>query len=88
MNQDTFTQLLSDEQFPAPVLVSRPAHGFIDAHQHAFEAKALIVQGELALNVDGVATLYRVGDVFHLPANQVHTETYGAEGVEYLVGRK
>lgn len=32
--------------------------------------------------------VYRAGDIFHLKANVVHTEHYGPQGVQYLVGRK
>lgn len=31
---------------------------------------------------------FRPGDVFHLRANEPHWESYGADGVVYLVGRK
>jgi len=29
-----------------------------------------------------------VGEVFHLAAEQAHSESYGPEGVRYLVGRR
>jgi len=68
--------------------VVREAGESIDDHAHAFEAKALILEGELTLRVDNRDTRYQPGDVFHLRANQTHSERYGPEGVCYLVGRK
>jgi quercetin dioxygenase-like cupin family protein len=87
MDRDTFIRTLADEGFPEPVLVTRE-HGALDEHAHPFEAKALIVAGEIAIRTGGEERLYKVGDVFHLDANQPHTEQYGAQGVQYLVGRK
>jgi quercetin dioxygenase-like cupin family protein len=48
----------------------------------------LILEGELHIRVDDTEQAYKVGDVFHLPANKPHAERYGPNGVTYLVGRK
>jgi quercetin dioxygenase-like cupin family protein len=68
--------------------VSRKANEFVDTHTHTFEAKALILSGQISIKVDGKDTLYQPGSVFHLMAGTPHTEQYGPEGVTYLVGRK
>lgn len=68
--------------------VSRKANEFVDTHTHTFEAKALILSGQININVQGKDTLYQPGQVFHLMAGTPHTELYGPEGVTYLVGRK
>jgi quercetin dioxygenase-like cupin family protein len=60
----------------------------VGIHTHPFEAKALIVQGELSIAVNDVSRAYKLGDVFHLAPNTPHTEQYGPAGVTYLVGRK
>lgn len=87
MERETFIRMLAEEGFPEPVVVTRE-HGGMDEHVHPFEAKALIVAGEITIRAGGVARLYRVGDVFHLAANLPHAERYGLQGVQYLVGRK
>ncbi|WP_414447355.1 cupin domain-containing protein [Burkholderia sp. 22PA0099] len=87
MDQPTFLAQLARDGFPAPVPVKRGA-GTLDEHSHPFEARALIVAGEITLHVAGVDTCYRPGDVFHLLPNIPHLETCGPDGVEYLVGRK
>jgi len=76
------------EGFPEPILVEREAGGFLDAHTHPFEVKALVVSGQIDLAVDGVRTSYISGELFHLFENQVHTERYGNNGVQYLASRK
>jgi len=42
----------------------------------------------ITLVVNGVTTHYGPGEVFHLMAGQMHSETYGPQGVKYLVSRK
>jgi hypothetical protein len=37
---------------------------------------------------DGREQVCRRGDQFHLAAHAPHSETYGQQGVRYLVGRK
>lgn len=88
MDRRIFEENLVSEGYSEIVTVERVAHGFLDTHAHPFEAKALILAGEIALRVDATERRYQVGDVFHLPANQTHTERYGPSGVSYLVGRK
>ena len=88
MDQAKFTQQLVTDGFEEIVTVERPANGALPAHSHPFEAKALILQGSLTLHVAAVAQTYSVGDIFHLAPGQLHEESYGPEGVTYLVGRK
>jgi quercetin dioxygenase-like cupin family protein len=88
MNQDVFLDRLQKEDFPAPVVATRQPPFFLDLHSHPYEAKALVLDGQIDINVGGIKTIYLAGDVFHLLANQVHTENCGSKGVQYLVSRK
>lgn len=88
MELEAFKHTLAAEGFPPPVQVARLANDFVDLHTHPFEAKALVVQGELRIVVDGQSTTYAAGQVFHLAHSQPHSEYYGPDGVEYWVGRK
>ena len=88
MNQEQFIELLKKEGFPDPVLVEKEPHGYVDQHAHTFEAKALILSGQIDIAINRVKTTYLSGDIFHLQANEVHSESYGSKGVKYLVGRK
>jgi quercetin dioxygenase-like cupin family protein len=88
MERDDFIEMLAREGFQTTVLVEREAGASLNDHAHPFEAKALILEGELALRIADEETRYQAGDVFHLKANETHSERYGPEGVCYLVGRK
>jgi quercetin dioxygenase-like cupin family protein len=88
MERDDFVEMLAREGFQTTVLVEREAGDFADGHAHAFEAKALILEGEITLRIGDNETRYQTGDVFHLEPNEAHTERCGPEGVCYLVGRK
>ena len=88
MKNDEFLSMLSEENFPEPTLVVREKSGFLDSHSHPFEVKALVIEGQIELVMDGVKRGYLPGDVFHLHHEQVHTERYGNQGVTYLASRK
>jgi quercetin dioxygenase-like cupin family protein len=88
MERDDFIEMLAREGFQTTALVEREADASLENHTHAFEAKALILEGDLTLTVAGKKTRYRTGDVFHLMTNETHSERYGPDGVCYLVGRK
>ncbi|AXL50758.1 cupin [Paraburkholderia caffeinilytica] len=88
MDREAFTESLTKDGFPEAVVVTREANITMDVHEHSFEAKALILEGELHIRVGDEERAYKAGDVFHLPANKLHSERYGPSGVTYLVGRK
>ncbi|MDE2586047.1 MAG: cupin domain-containing protein [Betaproteobacteria bacterium] len=87
MTPEQFSEQLAGEGFAQIVTVERPA-GELTEHAHPFEAKALILEGEITLEIAGRVAVYRAGQVFHLPAETPHRESYGPAGVRYLVGRK
>ena len=67
---------------------SRPPTLHVAEHAHAFDVRALVLNGEITLTVEGIDYAYREGDIFVVPAGHRHAETVGPEGVEYLVGRR
>jgi quercetin dioxygenase-like cupin family protein len=88
MEREAFVGILEQEGFAEVVTVEREPGGSLDTHEHPFEAKALIVEGELWIRTGDDERHYKVGDVFHLAAHRAHAERYGPQGVRYLVGRK
>lgn len=88
MTSEEFAQTLAREGFEHPVTVTRDAGGMLDDHTHPFEAKALILSGEIRIVTARAERVYGMGEVFHLQAQEPHSEFYGPAGVSYLVGRK
>lgn len=88
MERNEFIEILGRDGFDAIVTVVREPNGFLDVHTHPFEAKALILAGEIHLGFDRGEQVIRAGEIFHLQAHEAHSERYGPEGVTYLVGRK
>lgn len=88
MDRQAFISQLELEGFKEITTVTREPDAFLDSHTHPFEAKALILSGEIRIQAQGSDVLYREGDVFHLASEMPHAERYGPLGVSYLVGRK
>jgi quercetin dioxygenase-like cupin family protein len=88
MEQQAFLDTLKAEGYAEPVRVRREPNGTFSDHAHPFEAKALILAGEIRIHAGGEIKIYRAGDVFHLRRDEPHRESYGPDGVEYLSGRR
>jgi quercetin dioxygenase-like cupin family protein len=88
MQKQTFEQAVLADGFDQPVEVSREANGFMDVHSHPFEARALIVTGEIEIGWGDTKQTYRAGEIFHLTHAQPHWERYGPDGVTYWSARK
>jgi quercetin dioxygenase-like cupin family protein len=83
---DEFSQGLRRDGYES-VLVKYPAGTTFDDHAHEFDARLLVTDGEFSITIDGVALRFGVGDVFVLPANTIHREVVGPNGVRYVSGR-
>jgi quercetin dioxygenase-like cupin family protein len=88
MSLEAFLVMTQTEGFAHPVEVHRESNGFLDLHEHPFEAKALILDGEIEIGDARHQRRYRAGEIFHLLKNQPHWERYGPTGVRYLSARK
>lgn len=58
-----------------------------DAHAHDFDARIMVLSGEITLIRDGKPETFRAGDHCEVPAGCVHTEQVGPEGVAYIAGK-
>ena len=57
-------------------------------HCHDFDAKALVLGGEMTITRDNRAVTYRAGQCFEVPAGGLHAERVGPQGVSLLSGRR
>lgn len=57
-------------------------------HAHEFDARLLVLEGEMTITRDGDERTYRAGDTFEMSAGCRHAERCGPEGARYLAGRR
>ena len=88
MTPDSFAAALEQKGFEPAVTITREGGGMLADHTHPFEAKALVLAGDIRIVTATLERVYQQGEVFHLQANEPHSEFYGMFGVSYLVGRK
>ena len=88
MNLVDFEAHLKAENYDQRVVWERLPGYALGEHQHAFDACALVTEGDFTLVVDGVTTNYAAGEIFRLPAGTLHHESAGLSGARYVVGRR
>jgi len=57
-------------------------------HGHPWDARVMVIGGEITITRDGKAETFHTGDSCRVPANCLHTESVGPQGVAYVAGRK
>ncbi len=57
-------------------------------HCHDFDAKSLVLGGEITITCNNTAVTYRAGQCFAVPSGTMHAEHVGPEGVALLSGRR
>lgn len=56
-------------------------------HAHDFEARLMVVAGEMAVDYGDRRQSYRSGDTFTMPLGHRHSEHAGPAGATYVAGR-
>lgn len=64
------------------------ANNFNPEHAHEFDARLLMLDGEMTIACGGEERTYRAGDSCAIDAGQRHTERSGPAGAHYLAGRR
>lgn len=59
-----------------------------EPHEHPYDVRILVLEGELALQHAGETCTYHAGEGFDLPAGTQHFEHYGPEGATLLSGHR
>ena len=57
-------------------------------HTHGFDVRILMSEGEFLLERSGETRRCGPGEVFEVPANAPHAESFGPSGAAYLAGRR
>jgi mannose-6-phosphate isomerase-like protein (cupin superfamily) len=58
-----------------------------DMHAHHFDARIMVLAGEITVTRDGKPDVFHAGDHCEIPAGCQHMTKAGPEGVAYIVGK-
>jgi quercetin dioxygenase-like cupin family protein len=88
MNRAEFEHELEVQGYREVVDRRMEAGAINSEHTHEFDARLLVLEGEMTIVCDGEERTYRAGDTFAMIAGRPHTERCGSKGVRYLAGRR
>ena len=57
-------------------------------HAHDFDARLLVVAGEMTIHAEGRQSTYKVGQTFSMTHGCRHSEHAGPDGATYVAGRR
>jgi quercetin dioxygenase-like cupin family protein len=88
MNRADFEHELESQGYREVVDRRMDAGAINPEHAHEFDARVLVLEGEMTIVCDGEERTYRAGDEFAMTAGRRHAERCGPQGVRYLAGRR
>ena len=88
MDTAGFEAALKRDGFLEIVTKSMNPYVALDEHTHPYDVRGLVLEGEVTLRYDGKVQTCRPGDSFSMVAGCAHSESYGPQGVTYLIGRR
>ena len=88
MDFESFAESMKQQGFDQIVKRVWKPGTTVAEHTHPFDAKAVVVQGEMWLTVSGRTDHLLPGGTSELAAHLPHSERYGAEGATYWVARR
>jgi quercetin dioxygenase-like cupin family protein len=87
MNQSEFEADLLREGYQVVYSGLRPNQNNPE-HVHGWDARLMVIGGEITITRDGKDETFRRGDCCVVPANYPHIEQAGPQGVAYIAGRR
>jgi quercetin dioxygenase-like cupin family protein len=87
MNQTEFEADLRREGYPV-FFGGIKAGTTNEAHAHDFDARIMVLGGEITIARNGKAETFRVGDSCKVVAGELHAEHVGPEGVAFIAGHR
>lgn len=88
MNRAEFEASLDAEGYKEVVDRRMEAGSLNPEHAHDFEARLLVLEGEMTIDCEGEERTYRAGETFSMKLGCPHSEKSGPEGARYLAGRR
>ncbi|WP_417518510.1 cupin domain-containing protein [Minwuia sp.] len=88
MNRKAFELALTGDGFENVGLKEMEPNCHNDAHAHDFDVRAMVVEGDITLTVDGKKRKYSPGDIIEMERGCMHIEDVGDQGMKFVVGRR
>ncbi len=88
LSEKDYRNQLDAEGFSHTFVWQDRPNAFYTDHTHAGLTAHIILDGEMALTMNGQSHTYRIGERCDVPAGAVHSARMGAKGCRYLVGEK
>ena len=88
MTINEWKDTLRGESFSHVYVQRDTPHVFYPDHQHENVTAHIILEGEMAITVDGKTKTFKVGERFDVPAGTIHAAKMGLNGCTYLIGEK
>ena len=88
MDTAGFEAALKRDGFLEIVTKSMDPNVSLEEHTHPYDVRAMVLEGEVTLRFDGKVQTCRPGDSLTMAAGCAHSESYGPQGVTYIVGRR
>ena len=57
-------------------------------HSHDWDARVMVIGGEITITRGGKAEMFRVGDSCVVATGEMHAEHVGPQGVAFIAGRR
>ena len=87
MDRTAFESELQHDGYQVVVNTMQP--GAINPeHAHDFDARLMVVAGEMTIVVGDQRNTYRIGDTFSMTHGCRHSEHAGQDGATYVAGRR
>ena len=87
MDRATFEAGLARDGYAASE-GSQPANHANPMHAHDFDARVMVLDGDITIEFPTGPVHYKAGDHCDVPAGTRHAERVGPNGVRFLAGRR
>ena len=87
MDKSEFESALRSEGYRV-VNTSVKPNLVVPNHCHDFDAKVLVLGGDITITRDNAPVTFRTGECFEVPTGCMHAEHVGPEGVALMSGRR
>jgi len=86
--EELLSQQLKSEGFRTTYAWQDGPNAYYPEHTHPTETAHIVLDGELALTMNGSTRVYRAGERCDVPSGAAHSACMGASGCRYLIGER